>query len=77
MVNNLVEHDEFCFESTLVANANKGLGFLKRNLYLMKFMLTVWGGNQQETEFTCVTKRTRYVLVSIHIYILSTFHLCI
>jgi len=26
-------------------------------------MLILWGKNQQETEFTCVAKRTRYVLV--------------
>jgi hypothetical protein len=26
-------------------------------------MLILWEKNQQETEFTCVTKRTRYVLV--------------
>ena len=37
----------------------------KGSLYLMKFMLTVWGKNQQETELTCVAKRKRYVLVSI------------
>ena len=37
----------------------------KGSLYLMKIMLTVWGTNQQETEFTCVAERTRYVLLSI------------
>jgi hypothetical protein len=37
----------------------------KRTLYLMMSMLTAWGKNQQETEFTCVAKRKRYVLVSI------------
>jgi len=35
----------------------------KRTLHLMKFMLILWETNQQETEFTCVAKRTRYVLV--------------
>ena len=29
----------------------------KRTLYLMMSMLTAWGKNQQETEFTCVAKR--------------------
>jgi hypothetical protein len=38
---------------------------VNKTLYLMKFMLTAWGKNQQETEFTCVAKRRRYVLVSI------------
>ena len=29
----------------------------KRTIFLMKYMLTVWVKNQQETEFTCVAKR--------------------
>jgi hypothetical protein len=38
-------------------------GSLEKNPLLIEVYAYCMGNNQQETEFTCVAKRTRYVLV--------------